>query len=129
MSEKHNLDNLELYTIKSRDTIIERAVTWKVLRIKFHQNSSWKDEITILITEGTLKTRKKIKLLTPFDVRKTLAESIILSRINYGIVLYKSSPVYLIRRIQRLQNAAVVHVLMDYSNEKYVISLKLVTHY
>ena len=129
MSEKHNLDNLELYTIKSRDTIIEKAVTWKVLRIKFHQNSSWKDEITILITEGTLKTRKKIKLLTPFDVRKTLAESIILSRINYGIVLYKSSPVYLIKRIQRLQNAAVVHVLMDYSNEKYVISLKLVTHY
>ena len=70
-----------------------------------------------------MKTRKKIKLLTPFDVRKTLAESIILSRINYGIVLYKSSPVYLIKRIQRLQNAAVVHVLMHYSNEKYVISL------
>ena len=70
-----------------------------------------------------MKTRKKIKLLTPFDVRKTLAESIILSRINYGIVLYKSSPVYLIKRIQRLQNAAVVHALMHYSNEKYVISL------
>ena len=61
MSQKHNLDNPELCTIMSKDTIIEREVTWKVLGIKFHQNSSWKDQITTLITEGysTLRTPKK----------------------------------------------------------------------
>ena len=70
MSQKHHLDNPELYTIKSKDTIIKREVTWKVLGIKFHQNSSWKDQITTLITEGycTLRTLKKIKRLTPFHV-------------------------------------------------------------
>ena len=63
MSQIHNLDNPELHTIKSKDTIIEREVTWKVLGIKFHQNSSWKDHITTLITEGcsTLRTLKKTK--------------------------------------------------------------------
>ena len=54
---------------------------------------------------------------------KTLAESSILSRINYGIVLYKNAPAYLIKRIQRLQNTAAGYVLMCYSNEKDVISL------
>ena len=52
-----------------------------------------------------------------------LAESIILSRINYGIVLYKNAPAYLIKCIQRLQNAAAGYVLTRYSNEKDVISL------
>ena len=52
-----------------------------------------------------------------------LAESLILSRISYGLVLYKSSPAYLIKRIQRLQNAAAGYVLTHYSNEKDVISL------
>ena len=51
-----------------------------------------------------------------------LAESLILSRINYGIVLYKNPPAYLIQRIQRLQNAAAGYVLMRYSHEKVVIS-------
>ena len=114
-----------MYTIKSKDTITEREVTWKGLEIKFHQNSSWKDQIATLITEGysTLKTLKKIKRLTPFHVRKMFPESLILSRINYGIVLYKSAPAYLIKRIQRPENAAASYVLMRYSNEKDVISL------
>ena len=98
MSQKDNLDNPELYSIKLADSIIKREVTWKVLRIKFHQNSIWKDQITTLITEGYSTRRalkKKIKRLTPFHVRKMLAESLILSSINYSIVLYKNAPAYL----------------------------------
>ena len=129
MSQKHNLDNPELCTIKSKDTIIEREVTWKVLGIKFYPNSSLKDQITKLITEGfsTLRTLKNIKRLTPFHVRKMLAESPILPRINYGIVHYENAPAYLIKRIQRLQNAAAGYVLMCYSNEKDIISLNWLT--
>ena len=125
MPQKHHLESPELYTIKSKDTIIKREVTWKVLGIKCHRNSSWKDQITTLITEGysTLRILKKIKRLTPFHVRKMLAELLILSRISYGIVLYKNAPAYLIKRIQRLQNAAAGYVLTRYSNEKDVISL------
>ena len=120
MSQKHNLDNPELYTIKSKDSIIKREVTWRVLEIKFYPDSSWEDQTTALIAEGysTLRTLKKIKRLTPFHVRKMLAESLILSRVNYGIVLYKNAPAYLIKRIQRLQNAAAGYVLTCCSNEK-----------
>ena len=56
-------------------------------------------------------------------MRKMLAESLILSRINYGIVLYKNAPAYFIKRIQRLQNNAAGSVLMRYSNEEDAISL------
>ena len=52
-----------------------------------------------------------------------LAESPRISRINYGIVLYKNAPAYLIKLIQRPQNAAAGYVLTRYSNEKDVISL------
>ena len=42
----------------------------KVLRIKFHQNSSWKDQIAKFITKGysPLRTLKKTNRLTPFHV-------------------------------------------------------------
>ena len=52
-----------------------------------------------------------------------LAESLTLLRINYGIILYKNVPAYLIKWIQRLLNAAAGYVLMCYSNEKVVIFL------
>ena len=52
-----------------------------------------------------------------------LAESLIFSGINYGIVLYKNASAFLIKRVKRLQNAAAGYVLMLYSNEKDVISL------
>ena len=38
-------------------------------------------------------------------------------------MLYKNAAAYLIKRIQRLQNAAAGYVLTHYSNEKDVISL------
>ena len=78
-----------------------------------------------MITEGysTLRALKKIKRVTPFHVRKMPTESLILLRINYDIVLYKNAPAYLIKHIQRLQNAAAGYVLMRYFNEKDVISL------
>ena len=80
MSQKDNLGNPALHTIKWKDTIIERELPWKVLGMQFHQNSSWRDQITTLIIEGynTLKTLTKIKRLTPFHVRKMPAESLIL---------------------------------------------------
>ena len=86
--------------------------------MQFHQNSSWRDQITTLIIEGynTLKTLTKIKRLTPFHVRKMPAESLILSGINYGIVLYKKAPAILIKDVKRLQNAAAGYVLMLYSS-------------
>ena len=52
-----------------------------------------------------------------------LAESLILSRINYGIILYRKALAELIKHIQRLQNAAAGSILMRYCNEKDVISL------
>ena len=93
--------------------------------MQFHQNSSWEDQITTLIIEGynTLKTLTKIKRLTPFHVPKMPAESLILSGINYGIVLYKKAPAFFIKHFKRLQNAAAGYDLMLYSNEKDVIYL------
>ena len=45
MSQKHNLRNPVLHTIKWKDTIIERELPWKILEMQFYENSSCEDQI------------------------------------------------------------------------------------
>ena len=45
MSQKHNLRNPVLHTIKWKDTIIERELSWKILEMQFYENSSCEDQI------------------------------------------------------------------------------------
>ena len=45
MSQKHNLRNPVLHTIKWKDAIIERELSWKILEMQFYENSSCEDQI------------------------------------------------------------------------------------
>ena len=56
-------------------------------------------------------------------VRKTLAEALILSKINYCNVVYGQLPKYLINRLQRVQNATVGYVYGRYAKTLDVINL------
>ena len=53
---------------------------------------------------------RKLKHLTPFDVRKQLAECLILSKIDYITIFYVSHPIpeCLLKRLQRVQLALQV---------------------
>ena len=65
----------------------------------------------------------EIKHKTPLNVRKTLAEALVLSKINYCNIVYSQVQVYLINRLQRIQNTTAGYVLNKYANINDVISL------
>ena len=56
-------------------------------------------------------------------VRKTLAEALILSKINYYNVAIGQSAKYLISRFQRVQNTAACYVYRRYAKTLDVINL------
>ena len=56
-------------------------------------------------------------------VRKTLAEALILSKINYCNVVYGQLPKYLINRLQRVQNTTAGYVYGRYAKTLDVINL------
>ena len=64
-----------------------------------------------------------LRRFTPFTTRKCLAKSLVLSRINYCIVIYSQMPNYLVKRLQRVQNSAAGYVLGRYTNALDVVNL------
>ena len=68
---------------------------------------------------------RELKHLTPFDVRKQLAECLILSKIDYITIFYVSHPIpeCLQKRLQRVQLAAAGFVLGRYAHMPVLIKL------
>ena len=124
MSTKHKLcDKTNLISYNNKP--IERTENTKILGIQFQQNLKWNDHINKLIKSScaTLRTLRLFKRFTPFSVRKTLAESLVLSKINYCNVVYGQLPDYLLNRLQRTQTTAAGYVLGKYANITDVINL------
>ena len=126
LSSRHKLDNDNTFNIDIDNKNLERKTTWKVLGIHLNQHLDWKEQISSVIASGyaTLRTLRRIKRLTPFHVRKSLAECLVLSKINYGIELYKNAPEYLKVRLQRLQKSTAGYVLGKYAKQIDVVNLK-----
>ena len=64
-----------------------------------------------------------MKRYTPYKLRKTLAEALILSKFDYGNVAYQNVPKFLIKRLQKVQTISAVYVLNLYAKECDVIKL------
>ena len=62
-------------------------------------------------SHAMLRSMRRFKRFTPYKVRKTLAEALILSNLRYCIPVYSQLPKYLIRRLQRTQNTVTDYVL------------------
>ena len=65
---------------------------------------------------------RSFKQSTPYKVRKTLAETLIISNLRYCIPVYSQLPKYLMRRLQRTQNTAAGYVFGRYSKESDFIT-------
>ena len=92
--------------MKSNGKSIKQKPTAELLGITFDCNLTWNEQINIITksTYGVLRVFKTFKRFTPFTTRKCLAESLVLSRINYYNVVYGQMPNYLVKRLQRVQN-------------------------
>ena len=60
---------------------------------------------------------KLLKRYNPYKLRKTLAEALILSKIDYGSVVYQNIPKFLINRLQKVQTISAGYVLHRYPKE------------
>ena len=91
----------------------------------FQQNLTWNNHIAQVLTScyGSIAMLKKLRRFTPYNIRKQLAEALILSKLDYCNVLYHGMPDYLIRRLQKVENAAAGFVQGRYANAENVLAL------
>ena len=104
---------------------LERVSNFRLLGSHVNQHLNWKDEINLKISScyAKLPLIRKLKHLTPFHVRKQLAECLILSKIDYNDIVSHPIPEYLLKRLQRVQLAAAGFVLGRYVHMPDLIKL------
>ena len=126
MNRIHNLNRDDVVVLKPCDQEIARVKSYKILGMTFTENMTWNTHIDNATKSAyhTLRTLNHLKRFTPFHVRKMLAESLVLSRIQYGNAIFFDAPAYLIKKLQRIQNTAAAFVLRRYAKEEDVIKLK-----
>ena len=85
------------YLIRSSNNSIEQKDNVKLLGIVFDENLTWNEQINRITKSSyaTLRAIRKFGRFTPFHVRKSLAEALILSKLNYGNVVFSQIPKYL----------------------------------
>ena len=75
--------------------------------MEMKQKTKWKDSMDILweehvnVIKSLYDTLRLLRKYTTFNLRKT-AETLILSKIDYGSVAYQNVPKFLIKRLQKV---------------------------
>ena len=67
---------------------------------------------------------KQFNRTADINLKKSLAQCLILSKIRYGNVVFGNAPDYLIGRLQKLQRTAASFVLNRYCNDVEILNLK-----
>ena len=108
-----------------QNRIEKKKDSMKILGIKIEQHLTWEENVINVIKSSyhtTLRPLKLLKRYTPYKLRKT-AEALILSKIDYGGVVYQNVPKFLIKRLQKVQTIFSGYVLNLYAKECDVIKL------
>ena len=123
-SERHNLSQPDKCKLIHNNEPVERLNSTKILGVHFDENLTWITHVNNLIksSHATLRSLRLFKRFIPYKVRKTLAETLILSNLKYYIPVYSQLPKYLIRRLQRTQNTVAGYVLGRYAKESDFIT-------
>ena len=106
---------------------MERTHSTKLLGVIIHKHLKWNDHGNELLKSSYSIPRalRHLKRLADFKLRQNLAESLILSKIDYVIAIYGNNlPKFLSKRIQKLMNSCAGFVLNKYAKESDLISLK-----
>ena len=108
----HNLESVPL-EVSVYNSDIERAECNKLLGIHFTQHLKWGEHVknTTASCYATIAVLRKLKHLAPYNLRKTLAESLVLSKLDYGDTVFYPLTNVDLKRLQKCQNAAGSFVL------------------
>ena len=126
MSRSHNL-GLSTYTppIKLKNKCIERVDNFKLLRTWLNENLTWANHINNIVPPcyKTLATLRWIKNMTPQEIKKSLAQSLVLSKLHFNDTVTYPLPAFLQKKVQRVQNAAASFVLNRFCSERNVLEV------
>ena len=88
-----------------------------IFGVHFHEHLKWNEHVKMTASScyGTLSTLRKIKHFADFKLRKHLAEALVLSKMDYNDIVFDPLPLYLVKRLQRIQNAATSFVIGRYA--------------
>lgn len=115
MARYHSLEDRDL-PIVCGDSALKRISCTKLLGVHMDQH-------LLSTSYGTLSVLRRLKNLAPFHVRKHLAESLVLSHLNYACTVFDPLPVYQEKRLQRLQNACAGFVTRLFADLEDIIKL------
>ena len=115
MSRVHHLDEYDP-NIAVSDYKLERIKSCKLLGVHINEHLKWDDHIKHKISgcNAILSIVRKLKYLAKYELRKQLAETLILSKLDYADLVFYPLPQFLIRRLQRVQFAAASFVVGHY---------------
>ena len=124
MARYHSLEERDL-PIVCGDSALKRISCTKLLGVHMDQHLAWNKHVDSLLSSsyGTLSVLHKLNNLAPFHVRKHLAESLVLSHLNYACTVFYPLPVYQEKRLQRLQNACAGFVTRKFACLEDIIKL------
>ena len=124
MARSHSLEERKL-PIACGDTPLKRISCTKLLGVHMDQHLTWKTHVDHVLSSsyGTLSILRRLKNLAPFHVRKHLAESLVLPKVNYACSVFHPLPAFQMKRLQRLQNACAGFVTRRFAGVEDVVKL------
>ena len=120
----HKLEN-NMINLSLQKTPIETADSWKILGVNFDSQLNWSLYISNVISacHCKLSVLRKIRRITPYKLRKKLAESLVLSKLYYCNALLHNATNNQLQRLQKVQKSAAAYVLGKYCNTIDCINL------
>ena len=107
MSKVHNLDG-STPPLTLKDKTVDRVVKFKLLGTWLSENVAWTEHVNEFTSSWyrVLATLRKIKNMTSQQTKKSLVQSLVLSRPNFNDSVTYPLTAFLQKRVQRIQNAA-----------------------
>ncbi|XP_074638907.1 uncharacterized protein LOC141897282 [Acropora palmata] len=118
MARVHSLQKASI-NISCNGESLERMTSTKLLGVHMQDHLTWNIHINELVTSsyGALAVLKKLRNLASFRVKKQLAESLILSKLDYASTVFYALPECQQKRLQKVQNVCAGYVLGRYARE------------
>jgi hypothetical protein len=124
MAKTHNLGNREI-VIQSNGQQIDRVEEFKILGVHFHQHLTWNSHTNKVLKScmATLRSLKQLKRSASFNLRKSLVQALVLSKIDYCNVVFANAPNFTIKRLQKIERSAASLVFNRYCNDNEILAL------
>ena len=105
---------------------IERVKEYKLLGVILDEHFELHSHVNKILRDGysTLRTLKLLKRYAPYYLRKQLCESLILSKLDYCNILFKTSPQYQKNKMEKLLQSCAGFVKCKHGCKYDVIDLK-----